>query len=423
VTVQSHSRSAAVSNRTADRSSNVPDPSIEIQAALLTGGIDRHYAFGLSTALSSKSIGLDVIGSDAVDSPEMHATRGLRFLNLQRTPERVSFARRAWEVFAFYARLICYTTTTKATVFHILWNNKLRLFDRTVLMLYYKVLGKKIVFTAHNVNAGKRDGTDTWLNRVTLRTQYKLVDHLFVHTEQMKTELIEEFGVRGAAVTVIPYGINNSVPDTSLTPQAAKRRLGIKDGQKTLLFFGRIGPYKGLDLLATAFQEIAARDADYRLIIAGTTKEGAEAYLAEIQDQLRDEISRGQVISKIQFIQDDEIEVYFKAADAVGLPYTQIYQSGILFLAYSFGVPVIASDVGSFRADVIEGQTGFMCKPCDASDLAQTIEMYFASDLFKRLAQRRQAIRDYANERHSWDVVGEMTRDVYASLTVQGVTA
>ena len=138
---------------------------------------------------------------------------------------------------------------------------------------------------------------------------------------------------------------------------------------------------------------------------------------------MRDEISRGQVISKIQFIQDDEIEVYFKAADAVGLPYTQIYQSGILFLAYSFGVPVIASDVGSFRADVIEGQTGFMCKPCDASDLAQTIEMYFASDLFKRLAQRRQAIRDYANERHSWDVVGEMTRDVYASLTVQGVTA
>ena len=67
-------------------------------------------------------------------------------------------------------------------IFHILWNNKFEFFDRTLLMLYYKLLGKKIVFTAHNVNIRKRDGNDSWLNRFSLKIQYQLVDHIFVHT-------------------------------------------------------------------------------------------------------------------------------------------------------------------------------------------------------------------------------------------------
>ena len=97
----------------------------------------------------------------------------------------------------YYARLIRYAATAKPRIFHILWNNKFESFDRTLLMLYYKVLGKKIVLTVHNVNAGRRDSKDTRLNRLTLRIQYRLADHIFVHTEKMKRELIEEFGVRG----------------------------------------------------------------------------------------------------------------------------------------------------------------------------------------------------------------------------------
>jgi glycosyltransferase involved in cell wall biosynthesis len=95
------------------------------------------------------------------------------------------------------------------------------------------------------------------------------------------------------------------------------------------------------------------------------------------------------------------------------LPYTQVFQSGVLFLAYSFGLPVVASDVGSFREDIVEGETGFVCKSCDANELAKTLEQYFESDLFRNLDSRRQKIRDYASRRNSWQVVGEATRDVY----------
>ena len=389
----------------------------QLDVALFTGGIDRPYVFGISTGLAAKGIRVDVIGSDTVDSPEMHATPGLTFLNLQRTlPKKANLAKWAWRVLILYVSLFRYAARSKAQVFHILWNNKLQMLDRTLLMNYHKLLGKKIVLTVHNVNTDKRDGTDTWLNRLTLRHQYRSADHMFVHTQQMKTELIQDFGVRDSAVTVIPFGINNSVPDTSLTSQEAKRRLGIEEGKKTILFFGRIGPYKGLELLASSFKELASGNPDYTLIIAGAPKKGGEAYIEGILDTLRDEINRGAAIPQVRFIPDEDTEIYFKAADAVILPYTEVYQSGVLFLSFSFGTPVIAADIGSFSDDILPGQTGFLFKSRDTGDLARTIETYFASPLYKNLSQERPAIRDFANQQHSWDVVGEMTRSVYTAL-------
>ncbi len=59
---------------------------------------------------------------------------------------------------------------------------------------------------------------------------------------------------------------------------------------------------------------------------------------------------------------------------------------------------------------------GFVCRPRDPVDLARAIHTYFASDLYKNLHMTRQEIRDYANARHSWNMVSEMTREVYVAL-------
>ena len=126
---------------------------------------------------------------------------------------------------------------------------------------------------------------------------------------------------------------------------------------------------------------------------------------------------RQMIIQRIEYISDEETELYFKAADLFVLPYTEIFQSGVLFLGYSFGLPVVATDVGSLKAEIVEGQTGFVCsKPRDAVQLEKTIERYFVSDLFKNLEQRRRHIQQYAKEQHSWDAVSEATRAVYAEL-------
>jgi D-inositol-3-phosphate glycosyltransferase len=384
--------------------------------ALLTGGIDKPYASGLAMALTSNRVCLDVVGGDDVDGPEMHATTELNFVNLWGSSAPASLASKVLRVLIYYARLVRYAAIAKPKIFHILWNNKFQPFDRTLLILYYKLLGKKIVFTAHNVNAGKRDANDSLLNRLTLRTQYRLADHIFVHTDKMKSELIQEFGVREGAVSVIPFGINNSVPNTGLTASEAKQRLGIKDDHRTILFFGAIRPYKGLEYLVDGFLRLAASHPEYRLIIAGEPRKESEKYWGEILRKIDGHAGKGQVIKKIGYIPDEETELYFKAADLLALPYTHVFQSGVLFLAYSFGLPVVATNVGSIKEEVIEGQTGFLCKPCDPTDLARIIGKYFESDLFKTLDRHRREIRQWANARNSWDVVGERTCKVYAEL-------
>lgn len=394
---------------------------VQVRVCLLTGGQDRPYAFGLAMALAAKGAGLDVVGSDEVDSPEFHHTSNLRFINvIQKRRMGDGAAKRLGKLLLSYVRLIHYSATSDPGIFHILWNNRIEYFDRTLVMIYFKALGKKIVMTAHNVNQGRRDSNDSLLNRLTLRIQYRLSDHIFVHTQKMKDELAKDFGVRQGAVTVIRHPINDAFPDTNLTPAEAKRRLGLALREKVILFFGRLRPYKGLEYLLCAFQQVAARGEGFRLIIAGESKKGSEAYYNEIQEMIKRHPNREQIIQRVQFIPDSDIELYFKAADVLALPYKEIFQSGVLFLAYSFGLPVVAADVGSFKEEIIEGETGCVCKPCDPADLAGTLETYFESDLFKNLVWRREEIRRHAFAQHSWGAVAEKTQRVYRELS--GVT-
>jgi D-inositol-3-phosphate glycosyltransferase len=290
-----------------------------------------------------------------------------------------------------------------------------------LLMLYYRMLGKKIVLTAHNVNAGKRDSSDSWLNRQTLKIQYHLTDRIFVHTQKMKDALMTEFGVPEPSVTVIRYPSDNVFPDTELTSAQAKQRLGFGADDPAVLFFGSIRPYKGVEYLLAAFEQVASRSSspeghNLHLIVAGEPMEPRN-YVDQIRAMIGGGSAPARIIERMEFIPEPETEIYFKAADVLVLPYTEIFQSGVLFLSYAFGLPVIATDVGSMRENIIEGKTGMVCRPRDAGNLAHTIEKYFASDLFHNLSARRLEIKQHAETWHSWESAGKTTRDTYRELT------
>ncbi len=396
--------------------SREPISASTVVLSLLTGGADRPYAYGLTKALISGPVTLDVIGNDELDCVEFRNAPNVTYFNLRRDQRPdVGIATKAIRVLWYYARLIRYSLVAKPRLFHILWNNKFEYFDRTLLMVWYRLLGKRIVLTLHNVNARRRDRTDSVLNRFTLGIQYRLADHFFVHTEKMKQELIGEFAVGGKKVTVIPFGINNGVPDTQITGKEARHHLGFTAQEKIILFFGHIAPYKGLEYLITAFHRIMPEHDDYRLVIAGRPK-NCEAYWQALRSQITEDVRIGRVLLRDEFIPDEDTELYMKAADVLVLPYRYIYQSGVLFLGYSFGLPVLAADVGSLRDEIVEGKTGFVFRPDDSEDLAKTIEGYFASDLFLELDGRRPEIRNWAAKRNSWDLVGQTTLSVYAGL-------
>ena len=248
--------------------------------------------------LIARGVGVEIIGSDEVDSPEFHTTKRLRFLNLRGSQKPAAGrAERVRTLLLYYVRLIRYVATAKPRLLHILWNNRLEYFDRTLLMAYYRLMGKRIAITAHNVNQARRDSNDSPFNRLTLRIQYRMANHIFVHTEKMKAELLEEFGVSARSVTVIRHPINNAFPDTNITPAAAKQRIGIRDDEKTVLFFGRIRPYKGLEDLLTALRQLVARQMSCKLIIAGEPKKGSEEYLKLINGIITREFEPGRIIS------------------------------------------------------------------------------------------------------------------------------
>ena len=349
--------------------------------SLLTAGRDRHYSQGLALAVTSFGVNLDLIASDEFDGPELRAST-INFFNLRGDQSvNVSFLKKIFRVLAYYGRLFIYAAKTRAKIFHILWNNKFEWFDRTLLMIFYKLLGKKVVLTAHNVNAGIRDGYDSFSNRASLRFQYRMCDRIFVHTNKMKDELVSDYKVPGDKVVLIPYGWNNAVPNTRLTGLEARQRLGLSAQDKVILFFGNIAPYKGVEFLINAFEDIAKIDPLMKLVIAGRPR-GPKDHWKQIEKAITASRYRDRIIQKIEYISDEDTEIYFKASDVLILPYVHIFQSGILFLAYGFGLPVIATDVGSLKEEILEGKTGSICEPKNSEALAHSICKYFRSDLY-----------------------------------------
>lgn len=389
-----------------------------MKISLLTAGKDPHYALGLLSALISKGIIIDFIGNDSMTDAGVVHNNSVTYHNLRgdQSPH-VALKEKVIRVLKYYFTLIKYAATTDSKIFHILWLNKFLYFDMTLLNVYYKCLGKRIVYTAHNINIKERDGRNTIVNKLCLSFLYKVVDHIFVHTEKMKQQLLNDYKLRHEKVSVIPFGINNAMPNSALTCRDAKKIFHFKEHDKVILFFGNIAPYKGLEYLLLALVHLKEQWNDFKLIIAGRIK-NCDSYWRKIQGIMKDNALEDHIICKTEYIPDEHVQDYFKASDVLILPYKYIFQSGVIFLSYNFGLPVIAADIGSLKEDVDEGKTGFMCKPEDPIDLAKKIHLYFQSDLYYNLEENRDTIITYANEKHSWDNVGDITHAVYENLLV-----
>ena len=255
---------------------------------MLTAGKDSHYALGLLEAFASTRLDVEFVANDEMASSPHARAPNVMYFNLRGDQaDAASLWRKVRRLTDYYVALIRYAATTESRLFHILWFNKFEWFDNTLLILYYRLLGKRLVYTAHNVDTSERDGSARAVNRASLKFLYRAVDHVFVHTAQMKAQLTSAFGVSPERVTVVPFPVNNVTPRSALSRDDARRRLGLPADQKTLLFFGNIAPYKGLDVLVDALERVP----DCRLIIAGRVKGSAEVLAQRGRDH-RAQVSR-----------------------------------------------------------------------------------------------------------------------------------
>jgi glycosyltransferase involved in cell wall biosynthesis len=155
----------------------------------------------------------------------------------------------------------------------------------------------------------------------------------------------------------------------------ARQHLNLPHDTPVLLFFGLVRAYKGLRHLLDAMPAVRGSLPSVRLLIVGEFWQDKKVYLDQIE---RLGVAQNVVLID-RYVPNEEVPLYFSAADAVVLPYTDVTQSGVVQLAFGFSVPVITTPVGGLPEVVADGINGMLAEPANPSSLAQTILHCFQS--------------------------------------------
>lgn len=383
-----------------------------ISIALIANGFQPHYIYDLANALAETD-GLDIclIGSDIYDPSKLSPK--VRFLNMRGShDERSSFFSKLTRKSRYYLRLMSFGAVSKTKIFHVQWLSADQFLDGVFFPLFFKLCGKKVVYTAHNVLPHETSGA--WTRRL-FSVIYSIADHIIVHTDFIKKRLILEFGIDEKKISVVRHGVYLSKNDPALSYEVSREKTGLPLQDKVVLFFGRVTPYKGLHLLVKAIEICGARGNKIKLVIAG--KVYNQEYMGRVERSIDELHLRGRVMTRLDYLEDSEVETLFKASDVVALPYEEASQSGVLFLSYSYGRPVIASTMGSFPEDILQGKTGYLFQSGSAEDLADKLDVFFGEIRGKREESER-FIKNYATSEYSWRKSAQDLARVYLGQTM-----
>ena len=152
--------------------------------------------------------------------------------------------------------------------------------------------------------------------------------------------------------------------------EEAARLLGVDPSRKTLLFFGLIRDYKGLDILLEAFRTLPE---DYQLVVAGEPYGSFDKY----RNLIGTLPGKDRVHVFPDYIRDSEVKKFWSVADVAVLPYRSATQSGISAIACHFGVPMIVTDVGGLKDTIGARGTGIVAPEASAPAIRREILRYF----------------------------------------------
>jgi glycosyltransferase involved in cell wall biosynthesis len=224
----------------------------------------------------------------------------------------------------------------------------------------------KIVLLIHNAIPHEPKFFDKPLARLL----FKQADAFVVLSENVAKELNQL--CPNAVSLMLPHPLYDHFEKKMDTVQA-RELLGIDLHKKTILFFGLIRDYKGLDLLIDA---VSMLDDSYQLIIAGETYGSFDTYGKQIKKANYPE--RIKVFNS--YISDKEVPLFFSAADVCVLPYRSATQSGIISIAYHFELPLIATNTGGLKESIEKPGAGLMIPEISAPSIAETIQLFFNKD-------------------------------------------
>ena len=228
-----------------------------------------------------------------------------------------------------------------------------------------------------------------FFDKLLAKILFKQCDAFVVLSENVAHDLLEMHP--SAKYLLSPHPLYSHFGEKQ-AKDVACHSLGIDPSKKTLLFFGLIREYKGLDLLIDAFVSL---DDSYQLVIAGECYGSFDKYQAVIdQSKAKERIS---VYN--QYIKDSDIPALFSAADALVLPYRSATQSGVLSLAYHFDLPVLSTNVGDFYNSIALPKIGLVTSAVSSEAINQSVKELFIpenmAEYKRNIAKKKAAL--------SWD--------------------
>jgi glycosyltransferase involved in cell wall biosynthesis len=295
-------------------------------------------------------------------------------------------------------RLFRWLATFDARIVHFQWS-PLPPIDRWAVRLLRRRL--PVVLTMHD--SIPYQGEASWLMRQGHAGLLQSFDAIIVHTHQAQHR-VAAMGIDPSLVYQIPHGLLGNSGDSKapLLRPPPKERL-------VLLQFGKVKPYKGVDLLLEALTLIPGdlrRRLDVRIVgkpYMDTT--GFEQFVH----------ARGLgdcVTLRFEFVSEAEEERLFAEADAILLPYREIDASGVAMSAIARGVPVLATAIGGFE-ELFEGEGGArLVPPADAAALSKAITDWISAP--EKLKAAAEAMRLRRTRIPSWKEIAGLHLAVYA---------
>lgn len=198
-------------------------------------------------------------------------------------------------------------------------------------------------------------------------------------------------------------------PDVEVQSKALQAKYGLQDENRLVVFFGILTPSKGIPDLITAFKEVYSQNRVARLLIAGmpTKYIDMDALLRQVRDLQLENVVR----FDSRYLAMEEIAPLMHRADVVVLPYLNSSQSGAVQVAYSFGRPVVATDVGAFPEVVEDGKSGFLVPPQSPSRLAKAIATLVNDS--ERAREMGRYAKHLSETKFAWAPIARSILDVY----------
>ena len=191
-----------------------------------------------------------------------------------------------------------------------------------------------------------------------------------------------------------------------LNKHDARITLGLPEDKQIVLFFGLIRKYKGLDMLLDAFNELKVNP-NIVLVIAGEFYEDKQPYL----DLIEKYQIQNQVILHGKFIANEDVKLYFSAADLVALPYKSATQSGVTQVSFHFEVPTLVTNVGGLGEIIPDKIAGYVVEP-NGKAIAEAIKDYFENNRMHSFTEGMKKEK----QKYDWKIFVDEVIDLYKKL-------